>query len=274
MSEQIEPMPSVDKLAAALAKAQGEFPAVQKTGRNPHLRNEYATLDDIIGAIRAPLAKHGLSFVQLLGTNGLGVATLRTVLLHESGQRLESTVSIEVGDQKGINALQALGASITYMKRYSLAAMLGIAADVDTDGEGTTQPKAKAEQPEKNGDAPKPEPGHGRPLAADALREVVRKKAGWQDGKRIDGEPVTEKQIPYVATLMSELFPNLPSDLGDKYRHDVLMYLVGVDSTKKLTKAEATALIDWMKDAASATVEAARILEATAIAAGQQELPL
>jgi hypothetical protein len=131
----------LDKLATALAKAQGEFPAVRKSGTNPHLRNEYVTLDDIIAAVRAPLAQHGLSFVQLLNSNnGDGALTLRTVLLHESGQFLEAQVRVDAADSRGINALQSIGAAITYMKRYSLAAMLGIAADVDTDGAGVVSP--------------------------------------------------------------------------------------------------------------------------------------
>ena len=129
-------MTEINELAAALAQAQGKFKPVSKTGKNPHLRNEYATLDDIISAIRGPLSEHGLSFVQLLSSNGDGVTSLKTVLLHESGQQLESSVTVAADpDHRGINDLQALGAAITYMKRYSLSAMLGIAADADTDGE-------------------------------------------------------------------------------------------------------------------------------------------
>lgn len=264
----------IDKLATALAKAQGEFPAIPKTGKNPHLKNEYSTLDDIIGGIRAPLAKHGLAFVQLLDSNSVGVIMLRTILLHESGQQLESSVVVEAGSEhRGINALQALGSSITYMKRYSLSAMLGIATDTDSDGNGATaqprKPKAQA-QPQ-----PAP-PQEGRPLNPPTLRLVMRKKAGWHgDQRTTDGEPITEKQVPYTATLMGELFPNLGADLKQKARYDVLNYLIGVTSTKDLFKAEASALIDWMtKDKEMAMQEAAKVLEAIAIEQGQQELPL
>ena len=132
----------IDKLAAALAKAQGEFQVVPKSGRNPHLNNVYATLDDIINTVRGPLATHGLAFTQLLGSNG--GFTLRTILMHESGQYLESTTHISAGaGNRGVNELQALGSAITYMKRYALGAMLGVSTDGDTDGEG---PKAKKEQ--------------------------------------------------------------------------------------------------------------------------------
>ena len=117
--------------------------------------------------------------------------------------------------------------------------------------------------------------GHTRPLDAETVRTFVRKKSGWQDGHRLeDGEPITEKQIPKLATDMGELFPNLDNQMRQKARHDVLQYIIGVDSTKALTKAEASALIDWCKDQDSAKVEAARIIEAIAADAGQQELPL
>lgn len=157
MEQTISPnRPQLDKLASSLAKAQAEFPPVPKTGKNPHLKNEYSTLDDIISAIRKPLANHGLAFVQLLGSNGEGTTTLRTVLLHESGQSLEATVVVDAGaGNRGVNALQSLGAAITYMKRYSLSAMLGISTDGDTDGEGTA-PTRKA--PTKARPEPKREP--------------------------------------------------------------------------------------------------------------------
>ena len=117
--------------------------------------------------------------------------------------------------------------------------------------------------------------GHTRPLDAETVRAFVRKKAGWQDGQRlIDGEPITEKQIPKVATDMGELFPNLDNKMRQKARHDVLRYIIGVDSTKDLYKAEASALIDWCVDQDNAQAEAARILKAMALDAGQQELPM
>ena len=156
------------KLAAALAKAQGQFPTVPKTGNNPHLGNHYATLDDIIAAVRQPLSANGLSFVQLLASGENGELWLRTMLLHESGQTISSEIVIGItGENRGVNALQALGSSVTYMKRYTLGAMLGIATGEDTDGEGAVQgkrqpapkqaPKQATEQaPATNGKGTKP----------------------------------------------------------------------------------------------------------------------
>lgn len=123
--------------------------------------------------------------------------------------------------------------------------------------------------------------GNGRPLSAEQIREVVRKKAQWQDGSRLlDGEPITEKQTGFVAGLMGKALPNLDSKLKDKARHEILNYLWGVASTSKLMKAEASATIDWLSEPGTyevnqyATAEVAAILRELAIEAGQQEMPL
>ena len=216
-------------------------------------------------------------FVQLLGSNEEGI-TLRTMLLHASGQTLESTVAIDPGEgNRGVNALQALGSAITYMKRYSLSAMLGIAADGDTDGEGTKAKGAPRQQPQRQAPATATT---NRPLDGPTVREVVRKKAGWQNGSRLDGEPLTEGQIKSVGSLMAEAVKTqgMTQALMDKARHDCLDYLFGVNETKALTKREASAIIDWLKEADSwdlneyAKQEAANVLTALSIEAGQQEM--
>lgn len=260
-----EPAPQLDKLAAALAKAQAEFPAVPKTGKNPFLKNEYATLDDIIGAVRKPLGAHGLSFVQLLGSNG--AMTLRTILLHESGQTLESVVDVTPGQAKGISDLQALGAAITYMKRYVLGAMLGVATDGDTDGEGAGKDAGK-QTPKR---AAKPAPTNAphtvasRPLPPEKLKPGLRFKAGWHkvgdDYKRdLDGEPAIEKKARIVAGRIEKLFPNLVGGSRTNARYEVLGFLFGINSVKDLTALEAKALFDWTEDIDAATQEAAQIL--------------
>ena len=270
-------MEQLDQLAAALAKAQAAFPAVPKSGRNPHLNNDYSTLDDIINTIRHPLSENGLSFVQLLGSNGEGI-TLRTMLLHESGQALEATVSIDPGEgQRGVNALQALGSAITYMKRYALGAMLGISTDGDTDGEGS---KAKA-APARMQPQPVPPPTN-RPLDGTTVRAVIRKKAGWQDGSRLDGEPITDGQVRSVGSLMSDALKTqgMTQALLDKARHDALGFLLGVTETHALTKKEASAIISWLKEEDSwdlneyARQESANVLTALAEEAGQQKMEL
>jgi len=149
----------INDLAAALAKAQSAFVPVGKTGRNPHLKSNYVTIDGIIEMTRKPLSDAGLSYVQMLDADGESLPVLTTMLMHLSGQWLSSGVIVRAMGGKGTNELQELGRSITYMKRYALAAMLGVSSDEDTDGHG-----AKAAPKRQRQQAPRP-PTQRQPAA-------------------------------------------------------------------------------------------------------------
>jgi len=118
-------------LAAALAKAQGEFGDV-KRGKKVKVQLKsggsyefaYAPLDQILAVIRAPLAKNGLALVQLLDSDALV-----TMLIHDSGASLEARTPVPSSSD-----IQGYGSAITYLRRYAIQAMLGIAAEDDDDG--------------------------------------------------------------------------------------------------------------------------------------------
>lgn len=118
-------------LAAALAKAQGEFPPIPrdkevtvtiKTGGS--YKFKYAPLDSILNAVREPLVTNGLALTQLLDAGDLV-----TVLLHKDGGSLTGRLPIP-----SVDGVQAFGSAITYLRRYSIQAILGIAAEEDDDG--------------------------------------------------------------------------------------------------------------------------------------------
>jgi len=137
----------INELAAALARAQGNFEAVQRTATNPHLKNNYATLDDVIAAIRKPLSNEALAYTQLVGQENDAI-TLTTLLMHESGQYIETSVVVTpLSGNRGVNEMQTLGAALTYMKRYQLSALLGVNTDSDDDGNSTRKPQEQRKQP-------------------------------------------------------------------------------------------------------------------------------
>lgn len=94
---------------------------------------KYTDLDTIVNYIRPILKKHNFAFTQCLqaldGKNGI-----MTMLIHSSGETLSGFCLLPEVDGKGMNNAQKMGASITYMKRYGLAAILGLSTDEDTDG--------------------------------------------------------------------------------------------------------------------------------------------
>ncbi len=120
---------TIDKLAVALSKAQGEIEGAVKGKLNPHFKSKYAGLDSTWDACRKPLSKHGLSVVQMpFDTDGkIGVETM---LLHESGEWIKGNISVR--SEKDSNP-QVAGSILTYLRRYSLQGAVGIAPE-DDDG--------------------------------------------------------------------------------------------------------------------------------------------
>ena len=122
---------SIDKLAAALCKAQAEMGGAVKDAKNPFFKSSYADLTSVIKAIKEPFANNGLSYSQFPvtseGGGGVGVVT---VLLHSSGQWLESEFYLPLAKKDP----QGGGSAITYARRYALQAMAGIpTADDDAE---------------------------------------------------------------------------------------------------------------------------------------------
>lgn len=127
---------SIVNLAKALVAFNGEVKIIEKDAANSHFKNQYASLDTIIDEVRPLLAKHGLSIMQFPGGDGEKF-TLRSMLLHESGEWIESE-PITMRPVK--NDPQGIGSCSTYARRYSLSAMLSLNTGEDDDGNGATQP--------------------------------------------------------------------------------------------------------------------------------------
>lgn len=131
---------SIAKLAAALMVFQSEVKDPARDGENPHFRSKYVQIDGLLAAVRPILAQHGLSVVQSTGGDGQNV-TITTMILHTSGEWLK-TDALTLRAQQATP--QGAGSAITYGRRYSLSAALGVAWDDDDDGNAaSTPPKAE-----------------------------------------------------------------------------------------------------------------------------------
>ena len=114
--------PELDKLAAALAKAQSEMEGAKKESTNPFFKSSYADLHAVIKSAFPHLSKYGLSVSQ--GNEIIPNAIcVTTTLMHASGQWLRSKVKLPLSK---VDA-QGVGAAITYGRRYGLSAMVGVA---------------------------------------------------------------------------------------------------------------------------------------------------
>ena len=132
--------------AAALAKAQSAIGHAVKSAENPAFKrgnkaSKYADLSAIWEAARKPLAENGLAVMQGVSLVESGV-TVTTRIIHASGQWVEFEPTIIPLEKRNAHGV---GSGITYGRRFSLAAALGIVAD-DDDGNAaagaTTAPAA------------------------------------------------------------------------------------------------------------------------------------
>lgn len=120
---------SINELATALCKAQGEMGGAVKDSANPFFKSSYADLTSVIKAIKQPFADNGLSYTQFPISNedGVGVSTR---LMHISGQWLEMDYTLPTVKKDP----QAAGSAITYARRYALQSIAGIpTADDDAE---------------------------------------------------------------------------------------------------------------------------------------------
>lgn len=129
---------STIELAKALAKFQSEIKDPSKSGKANY--GKYVKLDELLESIRPVLSQNGLSFLQFPGGDGQ-LITITTVLLHSSGEWIESepfTLKPQKVDPQGA------GSAVTYGRRYSLSAILGVAWDEDDDGQASSHAIASA----------------------------------------------------------------------------------------------------------------------------------
>ena len=125
--------PELDQLATALAIAQGSIQGAVKDRTNPAFKSSYADLASVWDACRVALSANGLSVSQHPGRLEDGSATVTTILLHKSGQHISSVCAALPRDQSPA----AVGSVVTYLRRYALAAAVGVAPE-DDDGQAAS----------------------------------------------------------------------------------------------------------------------------------------
>lgn len=132
---------SITELAKALNKTQAKLQVAKKGSENPFFHSKYADLLAVWDACREALTQNGLSVSQLADTDAEGKAVLETILMHESGEWIKGRLPL-----LSVKAdPQAQGSAITYARRYSLSAIIGLCTEEDDDAGAAmerTKPKA------------------------------------------------------------------------------------------------------------------------------------
>jgi hypothetical protein len=174
---------SIDRLAAALTAAQAAFPPVLKheeaeiRSAKGNYSYRYADLASVLAAVRGPLSANGLAVTQVPLRTRDASLVLRTVLMHSSGQFIAGEMEIAAD----LTRPQDVGSYLTYARRYSLSALVGIASEEDDDG-AAAQMQARATA-RANGPRPRYNPDDRRPMRTerDPDAETIAAEAAYYD---------------------------------------------------------------------------------------------
>lgn len=262
----METSQELQQLAEALAKAQAELSPVPFDSNNPFYKSRYASLSAVIAEVRKVLPQHGLSIVQTPTSHmefGIFYVGVETMLIHDSGEWIKSTVSVPVvatelievftkrfnkdGDAyyASPNILQEAGKIITYLRRYGIVSILMLSAEEDIDGNEPVQQvqpavrkvEAKKSVSEKKSDEKvvddKKQPS--RPYSPEELKIALNRAA--ENPKLIPG---SEKERSIVAAVLSQFAGD------DDLRHAIQKYLFDSDSIKNVSSKMIAAAILWL----------------------------
>lgn len=206
---------TIGALAAALAIVQSKMLPTVKDASNPFFKSKYADLGAVWDACRTLLAEQQLSVSQLPGGDGQTV-TLTTVLMHASGEWLACEARAAPKDQ----GPQAVGSAITYLRRYALAAMVGIVAEEDDDGNAA---ESHAKPAAKFGKAD---------LAARASQAVKAQAVTTPDAMRNEIRALAKRKGRSDVTLYASIVKRF--DVGTAENVDAAIRALGDDEVSQL----------------------------------------
>lgn len=190
----------MQKIAAALVKAQKAFGPALKSSLNPHFKNRYADLAACVEAVIDALNENGIMLMQPCHESASGVI-VETLFIHESGETM-SAGKLHVPAAK--QDPQGYGSALTYARRYSLMAACGIAPE-DDDGNAASKPKAGAPA---GGARPKAQPKDNSPRGR-AARLIEGVNAG-------DAVNAAAAAAAWPEDELNAVWALLPVDVIDK----------------------------------------------------------
>lgn len=225
------------ELVKALAKAQAKFPLIPKDKQVQAgaRKYNYAELSTVIDLTKPVLLENGLVLTHGMESNGHTALTCR--ISHVSGEWMESAYPLPTTANS-----QEIGSAITYGRRYTLCAMLGIATEDDDDGAQTTQPKAQAAA------------GPAKPYVLKPTQPKAAPKPVEQDPDRVPAE-VTDGQSPApeaegepMEAVMLKAYSKPKSDKnGKEYRGILLVHSDNAEKWWNLYHAESIAKLQSIK---------------------------
>ena len=209
---------SIKNLALALLKAQATVGVIPMNATNPFYKSEYADLGSHINKIQPALWEYNLVVTQFVSSDN-GQVGITNLLMHTtSGEWLEQSAYMEV--PKTQNPAQEAGKIISYLRRYSLAALMNVYSGDDTDAEVAPIKPAPAKTE--------------RPYLPEHLKDKIATLAK-------DAKECTPGERGLVVGVLNTTFNG-----KEKERHAVCKYLTGHESSKGIPANYITAMITWL----------------------------
>jgi hypothetical protein len=206
LSDDIKKLNPFEALVLAIACCEN----VKAQRINPHFKSAYFGLGDLLAQVKPAFAAYGLAVVQVANTSDERIS-IQTRVFHISGHIFEFG---ELGI-KGATKLQDTGSALTYLKRYALATLTGVASDMDDDGNA-------ASKPQQYSTPAQPKPYQAKPAAVEARQDD--KAVTWyvdglgnltpaqakaaaqilvQKGWLVEGDTLMDLQTIYQADLVT-----------------------------------------------------------------------
>jgi hypothetical protein len=234
---------SIAELSAALAKAQGIMEGASKDSANPFFKSKYADLASVWDACRKPLSDNGLSVVQTTEfmPEHPDMVCIETILCHASGQWIKGRLAVKPVKSDP----QSVGSCITYLRRYSLQSIVGIAPE-DDDGNAASGKNEAKKQPEATTAPPEEVPPQANVESHDdgieeafVKIESVTSKEGTTNGK-----PWKAFFIKSATGGSYGTFSQTLADLANKHKEDGKLVRIAHKKGKKAGSRELVSIED------------------------------
>lgn len=205
-----------------LIKAQALIKPILKKGENPHFHSDYAEYKDVVEEVKRVLNENSMWLSHPCHIVESGALVMETVVVHTSGEWISN--ELPVINKAGTD--QGLGSSLTYTKRYSLEALMGISTTGDDDGNAATEPKVP---PQNTG--PKAIISEGAKEAARSMRIGLSSphKDEYKDNQHSQAF-VTDAQVKRLFAIAKK-----HNWSNDKIK-DFIKVRYQIDTTKDLTR--------------------------------------
>lgn len=132
MQERVMDKQAEQAFAASMAAMQSEMPRVFELAQGHNLT--YARLEDINDTIRPVLEKHGFCVTFATHQDDMKAVKVTAICSHKLGAKQETSLILPLDTSGSKNAVQAVGSTVSYGKRYTMCALLNISTGNDNNG--------------------------------------------------------------------------------------------------------------------------------------------